>query len=187
MKGYIYTLYAGADPGMGFELTDPIFGKVPTLGACMPNVRRNVEKGDYIFAISGRHPKVQQYVIGGFEVNKKIDALTAYNELPENRLVKNEDKSFSGNIIIDEHGKQLPYDTHTNYEKRLDNYIIGKNPIILEKEKEIEKARNETINALNDIFRKNGEKVHDIIGRCSRMNENQVKDLMHFMEIIKSA
>ena len=187
MKGYIYTLYKGADPGMGFELTDPVFGKVPTLGACMPNIRRLVEKGDFIFAISGKHPKVSQYVVGGFEVNKKLDALSAYYELPENRLIKKADGSFSGNIIVDENGNQLPYDTHSNFSKRTENYIIGKKPIVVEKENEIEKARLETVSALNSVFHQEGETVFDIVGRWRKMNEKQVEEMIYFLESFKRA
>jgi len=187
MKGYIYSLYKGADPGMGFKLTDPVFGKVPTLGACVPNIRKHVEKGDFIFAISGKHPKVQQYVVGGFEVDKKIDALSAYYDLPENRLIKNADGSFSGNIIVDEKGEQLSYDTHSNFSRRTENYILGKKPIVIEKEIEIEKARMETINALNSIFQKEGESVFDIIGRWRKMNEKQVEEMIHFLQSFKRA
>ncbi len=49
MSGYIYTMYAGADPGHGWVLNDPVLGTVPTLGACVPNIRRVVKQGDYIF------------------------------------------------------------------------------------------------------------------------------------------
>ncbi len=78
MKGYIYTMYAGADPAMGWEMTDPIYGPVPTLGACMPNIRRAVVEGDVIFSISGRiNKELPQYVVGAMEVDQKISALAA--------------------------------------------------------------------------------------------------------------
>jgi hypothetical protein len=54
MKGYIYTMFRGADPGQGWHMTDPIFGKIPTLGACVPNIRRVVTSEDYIFVIKGQ-------------------------------------------------------------------------------------------------------------------------------------
>ncbi len=68
-------MFKGADPAQGWVMTDPIFGPVPTLGACMPNVRRVVERGDYIFVVSGQAVGVKQYIVGGFEVDKKINAL----------------------------------------------------------------------------------------------------------------
>ena len=86
MKGYIYTMFAGADPDKGWRMTDPILTPVPTLGACVPNIRRLVVTGDHIFVVSGRTRKVQQYVVGGFQVAEKIDALTAYHRFPENRM-----------------------------------------------------------------------------------------------------
>jgi 3-oxoacyl-[acyl-carrier protein] reductase len=75
MKGYIYTMYQGADPGMGWKMTDPIYVPIPTLGACMPNIRRAVTLGDYVFSISGRVEGVKQYVVGGFAVEEKINAM----------------------------------------------------------------------------------------------------------------
>src|SRR6266568_323066 len=65
MKGYIYTMYAGADPGHGWVLNDPIFVPTPTLGACVPNIRRSVQVGDHIFAISGRVAGDRQFIVGG--------------------------------------------------------------------------------------------------------------------------
>src|SRR5689334_4451772 len=62
MNGYIYTMAAGADPGHGWVMNDPIFGDVPTLGACVPNIRRVVEEGDYIFVVSGRVRNERQFV-----------------------------------------------------------------------------------------------------------------------------
>jgi hypothetical protein len=88
MKGYIYKLYAGADPSVGWTFNDPIFGKYATLGACMPNIRKFVDVGDWVFAISGKTPMVVPYVIGGFQVGEKIDALEAHARFPEYRLQK---------------------------------------------------------------------------------------------------
>ena len=160
MKGYIYTMYAGADPGMGWEMTDPIYSKVPTLGACMPNIRKAVEIGDYIFSISGRMKDVKQYVVGGFAVDQKINALAAYERFPENRMEQTEQGLLKGNIIIDEEGNHLKYDYHTNFENRLDNYIIGKDPVLIEKPKQIEKAREETLDFLNHLFNKKEDSIH---------------------------
>jgi hypothetical protein len=86
MKGYIYITGNGADPALRDNLNDPLFSKIPTLGACMPNIRRLVTRGDFIFVVSGRTPAVQQYVVGGFRVEERISALAAYDRFPENRL-----------------------------------------------------------------------------------------------------
>src|ERR1700741_4700358 len=97
VKGYIYITGQGADPAAHQNLNDPLFAKVPTLGACMPNIRRVVQLGDYIFVVSGRISTVEQYVIGGMRVDEKIDALAAYRRFPENRLHVNDQGQVWGN------------------------------------------------------------------------------------------
>src|SRR5437879_4794259 len=139
MKGYIYTMFSGADPGLGWQMTDPIFGKVPTLGSCVPNIRRAVAPGDHIFVVSGRAPGVQQYVVGGFKVAEKIDALTAFKRLPENRLHKSADGTVAGNIIVDSRGRHHPLDAHDNFERRVENYVIGTMPMALSTPQEVKR------------------------------------------------
>lgn len=185
MKGYIYTMFEGADPGSGWEMTDPIYGKVPTLGACMPNIRRAVQQGDFIFSISGRVKNTKQYIVGGFAVDKKIDALSAYNRFPANRMKIDEDGKLKGNIIIDQNGKPLDFDYHNNYEKRIENYIIGKDPIFIDKEEQVNKAREETLYVLNNLFGKKEDAVHKIIGRWRKLSDYQINDLIGWMNQIK--
>jgi hypothetical protein len=185
MKGYIYTMFAGADPGTGWKMNDPIYGKTPTLGACMPNIRKAVEKNDFIFSISGRSKNVQQYVVGGFSVDDKINALAAYRRFPENRMRVSEDGILTGNIIIDKDGKHVECDYHNNFEKRIENYIIGKDPIFIEKEKEIEKAREETLRMLNDLFNTKADSVGKIIARWRKLDEMQIKELLSWLKHIK--
>tara|TARA_B100001146_G_scaffold224002_1_gene240216 strand:- start:2943 stop:3491 length:549 start_codon:yes stop_codon:yes gene_type:complete len=182
-------MFEGADPGIGWEMTDPIYGKPPTMGACMPQIRRNVVVNDYIFSISGRAKGVSQYLVGGFQVKDKINALLAREKFPQYRQVQNDDGSLSGNIIVDENGNQNPYDYHNgDFEKRIENYIIGKNPIYFDNEADIEKARgNATIEILQDIFNKEGNKPHDIIGRWRRLDEKQIQKLINWMEHIKQS
>jgi hypothetical protein len=185
MKGYIYTMYAGADPGHGWVLNDPIFAPVPTLGACVPNIRRNVEEGDYIFAITGRVAGQRQFVVGGFQVAEKIDALTAYNRFPEYRTRRLGDGSTAGNIIVDADGSQSRADHHTNFERRLDNYIVGADPRFLDKAAEYDRARDETLQVLGGLFGKSGNRVFDIVGRQRKMDADQVQELLNWIEAIK--
>jgi hypothetical protein len=185
MKGYIYTMYQGADPGHGWVLNDPIFGKVPTLGACVPNIRRNVERGDFMFVVSGKVPRERQFVVGGFQVAEKIDALAAYKRFPENRLKRAPDGTIEGNIIIQRDGTQSPLDDHSNFENRIENYIVGRNPVVLEKPEEYQIARSRTVGKLEEIFGKPGDRVFDIIGRYRKMDEHQVKELLSWIESIK--
>lgn len=86
MKSYVYITSSGYDPEKGKYLNDPFLGTTPTLGACMPNIRRHVVPGDYIFLVSGKVPGIQQYVVAGFEVADKINALAAYQLFPHLRL-----------------------------------------------------------------------------------------------------
>lgn len=181
MKGYIYTMFQGADPGQGWRLTDPIFGKKPTLGACMPNIRRVVTEGDHIFAISGRVDGVRQYVVGGFEVQEKINALAAYRRFPENRQRRESDGRLAGNIIVTEDGSRSPIDYHGNFAKRLDNYIIGCNPVMLQTKSQIEQGRAETLDFLSDLFQRKGTRLAEITGRWRRLDENQVNVVRNWL------
>ncbi len=186
MKGYIYRMYEGADPSTGWEMTDPIYKDVPTMGACRPDIRRRVERGDYIFAISGRVANIKPHIVGAFAVDDKINALAAYNRFPENRMQKDEDGTFHGNIIVDSSGEHLDFDYHTNHERRIENYLIGKDPIFFETTEQIKVAKNETIDILNNIFGKQEDKVHKIIGRCSKLDEQQIDNLLVWMKKIKA-
>lgn len=181
MKGYIYTMYPGADPGHGWILNDPIFTPTPTLGACMPNIRRAVSEGDYIFTISGRVQGERQFVVGGFRVAEKIDALAAFGRFPQYRLRRRTDGGLEGNIIINAQGTQHPFDHHANFERRVENYIVGADPVFLGNEEQYSRARKETVPILSNIFGKGGQKVFDIIGRQRRMDKTQVEELLSWL------
>jgi hypothetical protein len=185
MKGYIYTMFRGADPGQGWHMTDPIFGKIPTLGACVPNIRRVVTPEYYIFVISGRTVGVAQYVVGGFQVAEKIDALAAYKRFPQYRQQQLSDGSFRGNIIVQEDGNCSAVDYHSNFEKRVENYIVGRKSVVLETPGEIARARNETLDVLSEVFQKQGQRVCDIIGRWRRLNKVQIEQMLEWIQDVK--
>jgi hypothetical protein len=189
IKGYVYTMFKGADPGEGWEMTDPIFGKgkKPTMGACRPDIRKQVKPGDQIFVVSGRVAGAQQYVVGGFAVEQKITQLAAYTQFPENRQHASSDGKPLGNVIVLEDGSQNPIDYHTNFENRVDNYIIGQDPIVLETPAEIRRARAETLTVLKGIFNRDGDTVFKIIGRGRRLNEDQVEQMRRWLSGIKNA
>ena len=182
MKGYIYTMYGGADPAYHWTLNDPIFGRSPTLGACVPHIRRAVEVGDSIFVISGHIPGIRQFIVGGFEVAEKIDALAAYKRFPEHRLTRSANGQTLGNIIVDSRGKHHPLDHHKNFEGRIENYIVGRDPLVLTTPLQIKAAREETVDILSDVFGKNGSKPFEIIGRYRKMDEHQIDQLRTWLK-----
>ena len=189
MKGYIYITSNGTDPGLYNNLNDPLFGKVPTLGACMPNIRRLVTKGDYIFVVSGKAPGVQQYVVGGMRVEEKISALAAHARFPQNRL-KLGSNGLEGNIIVRADGTQHELDGHDadTFESRIENFIVGSHGISLSEPAEIERGRVETLGKLSEILhRPRANRVIDILGRWSRLEERQIADILDWLAGIKTS
>lgn len=181
MKGYIYTMYEGADPAHGWAMNDPIFGDVPTLGACVPNIRRVVELGDYIFVVSGRVRQEKQFIIGGFRIEDKISALAAFRRFPENRLRRDSNGALLGNIIVNSRGEHHPLDEHDNFAERIKNYIVGGDPIVLETPSQQRAGREETIPFLSHLFGREGSRVFDVIGRHRKMSESQVKETIEWL------
>lgn len=189
MKGYIYITGQGADPHMANDLKDPILSRTPTLGACMPNIRRFVTRGDWVFVVSGKRSMVQQYVVGGFKVDEKITALAALERFPDNRLHIDDNGRLRGNIIVQPDGTVDPLDTHDpeSFVRRTQNYIIGTEPIVMESDREVERSRVETLRKLSEIVeRAPGNRVVDVIGRgAKRLEERQVNNLVDWLQNIK--
>jgi hypothetical protein len=190
MKGYLYITGVGTDPGLLNNLDDPIlFENPPSLGACMPNIRRFVEPGDYVFVVSGKTPGVLQYVIGGMQVAEKVHAKVAYRRLPGNRLRKEKDGSVKGNVIVAADGAQHALDGHerTEFKSRTSNYVIGKNAVVLKAPKEVELGRKQTTSILSHLFGKRGDRPIDIIGRMKKLDETQVAELIAWLRHVKAA
>jgi hypothetical protein len=190
MKGYIYITGTGVDPELRGNFADPTFGKPPTLGPCMPNIRRAVATTDWIFVVSGKVPEAQQYVIGGLQVAEKIDASTAYVRLPENRLVGLENGRVTGNIIVQANGTHHPLDWHSPYrfDERAKNFIIGDAAVALSTPREVELGRRETLAVLSAILgRPCANRVIDAMGRMSKLNEAQVVTLLDWLVRTRAA
>jgi hypothetical protein len=139
-------------------------------------------------------PNVRQFVMGGFEVAQKIDAQEAYERFPDQRLRLREDGQLAGNIIVDKNGAQHELDSHdpASFPKRISNYIVGTNSIALIEPEEIALGREQTLDVLREIFKKNGESPWDIVGHYgSRLTEDQVKQLREWLlslkKVIKAA
>lgn len=188
MVGKIFITRSGYDPEKGKHVKDPYLGKNPTMGACRPDIRKQLKIGDHIFTISGKLKGLNQFVMGGFSIVEKIPVEEAYKRFPEQKLHKLEDGQLAGNIIVDRSGHQLKLDTHRaeTIDQRVQNYVVGGDPICLDTPKEILLGREETLDALRDIFKKKGDSPFEIVGRYgSLLTEEQVEGLREWLESIK--
>lgn len=189
MKGYIYISSPGTDPGRHGNLNDPMFRKRPSLGACMPNIRRLVLPGDHVFVISGSTTGVQQYVVGGFQVAEKISALAAYDRFPENRLRLDADGKLVGNVIVEPNGQQHPLDRHSpnTFASRIENFLVGVDPVVLESPAEVARGRDETLDRLSSILdRPRANRVIDLMGRWAKLDGPQVERTLDWLRGIKA-
>jgi hypothetical protein len=187
MVGKIFITRSGYDPQLGKHVKDPYLGPEPSLGACRPDIRKQLVEGDHIFAISGRVRDANQYVMGGFEIASKITAKEAFNLYPEQRLRTLDDGQLTGNIIVNSRGQQHQLDDHASFENRISNYIIGRNPIALVTDEEIVRGREETLEALRDILHKGGDSPFKVVSRWgSSLHEDQVLQLRRWLASIKA-
>ena len=188
MIGKIFVTSSGYDPDKGKDVKDPYIGETASLGACRPDIRRTLHIGDQIFVVSGKLKDYSQYIIGGFEISEKISALEAYERFPEQRLKLDECGTVTGNIIIDSTGHQHELDHHASdtFDRRIENYVVGTNPIVLATEVEVDEGRKRTLEILREVFAKRGDSIRDLIGRCRNMTEKQVQKLRDCLEDIKN-
>jgi hypothetical protein len=186
MKGKIFVTSTGYDPDKGRHVKDPYLGPRPTLGACRPDIREQLQKGDHIYVVSGKVKGVEQVVMGGFAIEEKISAIEAYYRFPDLRLSKREDGQITGNVIVNAEGKRHELDHHDMFDRRIENYIVGSNPIVLATTAEIAEGRRLTLEILQDVFQKKGDSVRSIIGRCSNMDEEQIEKLRRLLDAVKS-
>lgn len=149
MFGKMFITRSGYDPSKGKHVKDPYLGPTPTLGACRPDIRAKLQKGDSIFTLSGKVPGMAQFIMGGFEIAEKISAMEAYERFPELRLRKLDNGQLTGNVIVDADGKQHELDDHNNFERRIANYIVGTNPLLLTTPAEIADGRRLTLEIRN--------------------------------------
>lgn len=188
MIGKIFITRSGYDSQLGRHIKDPYLGPCPTLGACRPDIRRQLQKGDHIFVISGKIPDVNQFVMGGFEIESKIPAIEAYRLFPALRLHRLDDGQLTGNIILTAGGRQHELDDHKSFDQRIKNYVIGTNLLVLTTPAEVAEGRKQTLDALRDILQKKGKSPFEVVGRFgTKLNENQVMELREWLEAVKRA
>lgn len=186
MIGKIFITRQGYDPQLGRHVKDPYLGPQPSLGACRPDIRKQLGKGDHIFVISGKIPQANQFVMAGFEIEAKIDATEAYQLFPEQRLRQRQDGQLMGNIIVDANGQQHQLDNHNSFENRIQNYVIGTNLLALETDEEIARGRLETMDALREILQRDGDTPIEVVTRFGRrLTEKQIEQLRDWLESMK--
>ncbi len=186
MKGEIFITRTGYDPQLGKHIKDPTLGPVPTLGACHPDFRKKLQEGDHLFVVSGKIQRANQFIMGGFEIEAKIDATEAYKMFPENRLRMRPDGQLTGNIIVDSTGMQHSLDDHKTFQNRTPNYVVGTNLLALESDSEIEMGRQETMEVLRTIFQKNSKTPFELIGHYGKsLNERQILEIRDWLDALK--
>jgi len=187
-KGYIYTTKTGYDPQFGKALKDPYLGDQPTLGACMPNIRRLVVRGDHIFLVSGKVPEAPQLVMAAMEVDKKINALSAWRQYPQHRLRLTETGQVTGNIIVTSQGTQHLLDTHdpATFANRIRDYVVCRNPLVMTSPREIQGSRDDTAYMLRQVLGKQGRVPIEIMGRWHKLDHQQIRELRDWLTSIKN-
>jgi len=191
VSSYIF-VSPGSDPGAGLALVDPMLSSSrPTMGTCRPDLRRMVKPGDHIFVISGsRGRTIPQYVIGGMQIDEKLeDQLEALRRMPQNSL-RFDGEQRVGNIIALPDGTQDPRDDHDKrdhdkFEKRIKNYVLGKDAVILETQKEVEIGRDRSVRILSNLFGVNGHRMQQVVGRGRKLSPMQVDLLRRALDDIK--
>jgi hypothetical protein len=188
MIGKIFITSSGYDPELGKHVKDPYLGPNASLGACRPDFRRQVKVGDHLFVISGRIPNVRQFVMGGFEVAQKVDAVQAYEMFPDRRLRIRDDGQLTGNVIVDAGGAQHELDTHdpATFARRSSNYLVGTHCVSLIDPAEVALGREQTLDMLRELFKKNGGSPFEIVGHYgSTLTEDQVAKLREWLLSLK--
>jgi len=186
MIGKIFITRTGYDPQLGRHIKDPYLGDTPSIGACRPDFRKKLKQGDHLFVVSGRVPDANQFVMGGFEVFEKMNAVEAYAAYPDQRLRMLENGELTGNIIVDGQGRQHALDDHKNFDRRAENYVVGRNPIALISDDEIRRGRAETMDALQEILKRKGATPRDIITRFGRtIDEKQIEQFLNWLNGLK--
>jgi hypothetical protein len=186
--GKIFITRSGYDPELGKHVKDPYLGPNPTLGACRPDIRNQLKKGDHIFVISGKIPDFNQFVMGGFEIEQKIPAIEAYRLYPDLRLRRLQDGQLTGNIIVTADGRQHELDDHNSFDRRIKNYVVGTNPLLLTTPGEIAEGRKQTLEALRDILHKKGKSPFEVVGRFGTpLTDEQIIQLRAWLEAVKRA
>jgi len=94
--------------------------------------------------------------------------------------------SVDGNIIVTADGLHDPRDNHGNFDKRIRNYLVGKNPVALETPREVELGRERSVSILSNVFdRPEATTIRQIIGRFRKLSDDQAYRIRSALDDIK--
>lgn len=83
-------------------------------------------------------------------------------------------------------GNQHRLDSHLSFERRIENYIVGRNPLVIAAPKAIARGREGTLRELSRILGREGKSPFRMLGRgANKLDQQQVKALRHWLEIIR--
>src|SRR5580704_14635766 len=95
-----------------------------------------------------------------------------------------------GNIVVRADGTHDPLDWHSDhrFEQRAMNFIVGGAAVVLSTTAEVELGRRSTLPILAQIKGRPGaSRVIEAMGRMSRLNDAQVKELLNWFGRIRNA
>ncbi len=95
------------------------------------------------------------------------------------------DGQVTGNVIVAADGTQHERDHHNQFARRIQNYLVGTNPIALLTPEELDEGRRRTLEILGEVFQKKGNSIREIIGRCRNLTDKQILKLRALLDAVK--
>ena len=82
---------------------------------------------------------------------------------------------------------KLDHHEKETFGERIENYLVGTNPIALLTLEEIAEGREQTLDILREVFDMKGDSIRDLMGRGRNMTEEQVLKLRALLEAVKKS
>ena len=123
----------------------------------------------------------------GTSFRRLRDQMRAFDRFPDNRLHFDQTNQRYGNIIINANGEQDARDHHNKLAVRIQNYLIGVKPVVVQTPAEVSIARERTLPILKELFDKpDARRVSEVIGRNKKMNDKQIENLLAALDSLKA-
>ncbi|MFB6650049.1 hypothetical protein, partial [Bacillus toyonensis] len=79
-----------------------------------------------------------------------------------------------------------PEDHHDNFERRIQNYLVGRTSVILQTPREIQLGRERSVDILASLFDRPGStRIQQVIGRMRKLTEEQAIRLREELQALK--